>query len=238
MPTSTANARRRVTPSLLYLWFFLTLATIGFAVMMGGVWKAQPGWIAAGGTLMAFATLTFLFLQFWTTGVRAAPSAAPWVSRSMPSAAVPRAASASPFGFISKLPQPTTAAVRPDDLVEFETVPQAPTSLELPGAFSTTLHAEASAETGSRVPSPMAAIFGREDFVPAVERRQEIVAGLPLVASILAEGPEPHEAETVPSRPGRTRGQCGGCQTFLWAPMQRPIRLRCPKCGRVSTLTE
>jgi hypothetical protein len=35
---------------------------------------------------------------------------------------------------------------------------------------------------------------------------------------------------------GTTVGKCGGCGTRLYAPPERPLRLRCPKCEKVTTL--
>jgi len=74
-------------------------------------------------------------------------------------------------------------------------------------------------------------------MVHATERRREIVQGLPLLSSIFGTEPATTK-EVAPQRAGRSRGQCGGCGTMLWAPAQRPLRLRCPKCGHVRTLTE
>jgi hypothetical protein len=35
---------------------------------------------------------------------------------------------------------------------------------------------------------------------------------------------------------GHTRGRCGACRTVIFAPTARPIRLRCPRCGRSTLL--
>lgn len=36
--------------------------------------------------------------------------------------------------------------------------------------------------------------------------------------------------------PGTTRGRCSGCSTMLYAPQERPIHLRCPKCEKLTLL--
>ena len=35
---------------------------------------------------------------------------------------------------------------------------------------------------------------------------------------------------------GMTRGKCGGCGTVLLAPAERPMKLRCPQCDKVTLL--
>lgn len=37
---------------------------------------------------------------------------------------------------------------------------------------------------------------------------------------------------------GTKMGRCGGCNTVLLAPTERPLRLRCPRCRRVTLLKE
>ena len=112
-----------------------------------------------------------------------------------------------------------------DDLVEFELVgeKQLPTKLVVPSAFDNdppTASREVSVTTGA-----------------AMQRRKEMVSGLPLVASILADEPPAATQVTAPPQHTKSRGQCSACGTMLWAPMQRPLRLRCPRCGHVRTLT-
>lgn len=68
--------------------------------------------------------------------------------------------------------------------------------------------------------------------VPAAKRRGEWAARTPTASAILGAT----QNVTGPTRPGRTRGRCGGCGTALWAPAYRPIRLRCPKCQKSAWL--
>ncbi len=111
-----------------------------------------------------------------------------------------------------------------EDLIEFELVDekQSPTQLVVPSAFQNdppTVSREVTVTTGA-----------------AMQRRKEMVSGLPLLTSILA-GEPPAATQVAAPPPGKTRGQCSACSTMLWAPSQRPLRLRCPRCGHVRTLT-
>ncbi|HEX9816493.1 MAG TPA: hypothetical protein VGB18_05895 [Candidatus Thermoplasmatota archaeon] len=111
-----------------------------------------------------------------------------------------------------------------EELIEFELVEekQLPTKLVVPSAFHNeppTVSREVTVSTGQ-----------------AMQRRKEMVSGLPLLTSILADEP-PAATQVAPAQPGKTRGQCSACGTMLWAPSQRPLRLRCPRCGHVRTLT-
>lgn len=89
----------------------------------------------------------------------------------------------------------------------------------------------------------------------ARELADRYTADTPMVRSILSaahEGPSQAHApvrqvtakQVEPGvRPGDapsgTRmGRCGGCNTVLLAPMERPLRLRCPRCRRVTLLKE
>lgn len=112
-----------------------------------------------------------------------------------------------------------------EDLVDFELVEekQLPTKLAVPSAFQNdppTVQREVTVATGA-----------------AMQRRKEMVSGLPLVASILADEPPAATQVVAPPAAGKSRGQCSACGTMLWAPAQRPLRLRCPRCGHVRTLT-
>lgn len=65
-------------------------------------------------------------------------------------------------------------------------------------------------------------------------RRERMARELPLVGGMLSDEPRPEPAE---SHPGKTRGKCSKCNTYLWAPAKRPLRVRCPKCGHEARLT-
>jgi hypothetical protein len=68
--------------------------------------------------------------------------------------------------------------------------------------------------------------------VPASKRRGEWNHHTPTVDSVIGTP----SSVTDHRRPGRTRGQCGGCGTALWAPAYRPIRIRCPSCQKSAWL--
>jgi hypothetical protein len=128
------------------------------------------------------------------------------------------------------IPLPRDLAPAQEELIEFELVnePQVPTRLTVPPAFNYEARADAAPPLRSREAIAAGA---------AVSRRKEMVSGLPLVSSILADEP-PAAQQVAPSVPGKSRGQCSACGTMLWAPATRPLRLRCPRCGHVRTLTE
>jgi len=65
-------------------------------------------------------------------------------------------------------------------------------------------------------------------------RRERMARDLPLVGSMLTDQPRPEPRE---SHPGKTRGKCSKCSTYLWAPAKRPLRVRCPTCGHEARLT-
>jgi hypothetical protein len=124
-----------------------------------------------------------------------------------------------------------SANAQDDELIEFQLIDekQSPTRLVVPPAFNMESHVEAAPPMRSR---EMAITTGA-----ALARRKEMVSGLPLLSTILADEPPVATMVTAPT-PGKTRGQCSACGTMLWAPTQRPIRLRCPRCAHVRTLTE
>jgi hypothetical protein len=242
MHMSNESGRHR----LLALWLFLTIAAVGLAMIASSAWFSTPGLLTMGSAILASGAFCFLVVQFWTSGTR-------------PSAVGASNARAIDYTFNDAVPAPVLKpsnampaaaavgrhhAVPPkfeEDLVEFENAgPEIPTTLKLPTAFQ--VEAQADAEPVARQPwieQTIAASDGplEREFVPAVERRHEIVSGLPLLSQIFSEV-APRTAAPTPERGGKTRGQCGSCGTFLWAPSQRPIRLRCPKCGHVKTLTD
>ena len=129
---------------------------------------------------------------------------------------------AAPAGF--------NASANDEELIEFQLADDnqhLPTRLVVPPAFEMETRVDAAPLARSREITTGAAL----------SRRKEMVSGLPLLSTILAD--EPPAATMVPApTPGKTRGQCSACGTMLWAPTQRPIRLRCPRCAHVRTLTE
>ena len=222
-----SHAYSRSGRSLWSLWSLLTIATAGFALLAAGIYLESNRYVGLGTGVFTLGGIGFLFVQFWKVGT-ASPGA--------PLRPVP---AATQVAVATPLPTPTDLAG--EDLIEFELVEEksAPTTLEVPSAFHVEARADAAPpEPGAAFPWLTKDTTGAtETFVPATERRKDIVQGLPLLSSIFsAEPATPKEVAT--ERPGRTRGQCGGCGTMLWAPTQRPLRLRCPKCGHVRTLTE
>jgi hypothetical protein len=227
--------------SLLALWLFLTTAGCGLALIVATLVAPTLDLVPLGAAVLGSGALCFLVVQFWTTGTRATAAPVPTAARPVDfaySTARPSRARGAP----SPVRHHAAPAGSEEDLVEFELVgtEPAPTSLHVPAAFQV----EAQADAEPPRPRPWieqtisaASTEPLRDYTPAVERRQEIVSGLPLLSSIFSEPTIAAETST-PSRNGKTRGQCGSCGTFLWAPTQRPIRLRCPKCGHVKTLTE
>ncbi len=84
------------------------------------------------------------------------------------------------------------------------------------------------------------------DMVDDSKRRQELkdryTAETPLVRQAMAEPPmivadrAPAGVEPGFAAPGMSVGQCGRCKTVVMAPDQRPIRLKCPECAKVTLL--
>jgi hypothetical protein len=196
------------------LWGFLTVASVGFALTLAGLVNRLDPLVGWGMTTMAFATLVFLFIQFWTVSVaRTTPPAAPRLDD-----LAQRAVNMKPL-------EPP-----PQDLVEFkvETVPK-PARPE--GAWPEATQESLRRQRAAQQPMPT----GEFELPPAFRKRQEFTKTMPIVRSVF-EGPEEEEEPEIPQRPGKTRGQCSSCQTYIWAPKKRPIKLRCPKCGKVALL--
>lgn len=76
------------------------------------------------------------------------------------------------------------------------------------------------------VPSPAPATSPR---AASMVVRKEPAA---ILAKVAPPGTDP---DFTPG--GMARGKCGGCETILLAPQERPLNLRCPKCGKVTKLT-
>lgn len=260
MPSSwsTGGATRRAR--ILWNWLYFTLLAAGFATIVAAVLLANEFWIGIGVTAFSLGGLLLAVSLFFAHATLRAPVAAPTPAAAQAAPVMPEfrhyrsspkassggeiqfdydAASPGSKGASSNVYPPlrgaqAAAPAGQEELIEFELVEerQAPTRLGVPPAFQLEQTVDALAE-GPVAITPAAV---REDFVPAVARRKEIVSGLPILSRVFAD--EPPAATQVQTRPdGKTRGQCGNCGTFLWAPSERPIRLRCPRCGNVKTLT-
>ncbi|MFO1532315.1 MAG: hypothetical protein ABR562_01230 [Thermoplasmatota archaeon] len=73
---------------------------------------------------------------------------------------------------------------------------------------------------------------GHTPGLPAVmERDMAVRVERAVVARVAGPNDDP---EWNPE--GTTKGKCGGCGAMLYAPPQRPIHLRCPKCDKVTLL--
>lgn len=252
MPSSWANRPTSHRVRVIWSWTYVTLMACGFATIAAAVYLANEFWIGLGATAFCLGGLLLAFNQFFAQATLAVPpaprpataAAAPVASakgRSIdfsydaapaaPSAAAPQ----NIYPPLQRAPASHASAGREEEpLIEFELVtePQAPTRLDVPPAFQLEDTVDALAEG----PVALTPAVQREDFVPAVARRREIVSGLPILSRVFADE-APAATQVTPRADGKTRGQCGNCGTFLWAPSERPIRLRCPRCGNVKTLT-
>lgn len=209
------------------LWVFLTAATIGFVVLIGGIFGDLYGATLAGAGLMAFATMLYLFVHFWSTAHAsfAATQRGLGLPTPEPIPGRPRAVHAS--GPARRVQTPSDAnAFNFDHLVTH--------TLER----TTTEGTPAVPQWERRAVMEQAVMAGSstttvvERRPPATERRSEWIGGLPIIKEVLGDTGRPTDA----AKPGRTKGQCSNCRTILWAPAQRPIRLRCPKCSKVAWL--
>lgn len=230
---------------------YVTLMACGFATIAAAVYLGSESWIGLGVTVFSLGGLMLAFSLFFAQATRVMPAAGrPVMAGSAPPAvarprgigfsydAAPAAQRAAAAQNLHPPLQRAVAASPPassdEELIEFELVDerQAPTLLDVPPAFQLEDTVDALAEG----PVALTAALEREDFVPAVARRREIVSGLPILSRVFADE-APAAIQVTPRADGKTRGQCGNCGTFLWAPSERPIRLRCPRCGNVKTLT-
>lgn len=251
MPSSWSAGGVTHRARVMWNWAYVSLMACGFATILASALLRNEEWIgygaaafSLGGLLLA---LTLFFAHATHAPARGLPSAAPVPARPVSAArgidfsyeaATPPSRAASnvypPLG-ASQAPQgASSAAPQEEDLIEFELVTEseAPTRLSVPPAFQLEQTVDALAEG----PIALQPAFQRDDFVPAVARRREIVSGLPILSRVFADE-APAATRVQPRADGKTRGQCGNCGTFLWAPSERPIRLRCPRCGNVKTLT-
>jgi hypothetical protein len=94
-----------------------------------------------------------------------------------------------------------------------------------------------------RVQTEMAEPSRRHEFADRYTREA------PTLRAILDDAPRatPPVPEQIASRapgdmntdfvaPGMSVGSCGQCRTLLLAPQQRPLRLKCPECAKVTLL--
>lgn len=221
-------------PLLLGLWSFFALATLGFVVFLAGVLAQAPVLMVFGAALLGLATVLYLFTQFWSAAGSEpsprTPGARPALARAVaagPTPAPPRDRSANFEHLMSHTlerippPEPMTP-----DRHEHASV------LVAPGVSGS-----ATESALGRAPAPPRPPTGGADASPygtAALRRKTIFHELPLVARILDDAPP----VAAPPRNGRTRGRCSGCDAILGAPAQRPLRLRCPRCGRTALLSD
>lgn len=236
MPSTRDGAS--VGARTLTLWAFLTIAALGFALTAAGLTMAPDPLVWWGVAIMGFATLVFLFIQFWHTQTSSASSAsppAPEPSRPRPVVGRPKKA------VTPALNDQAQAAVNlagsaEEGLVEFtidappKPEPDAPRPRHRrEGSWPEATETQWRRQRQKKLPP------GEFELPPAFQKRKEFTADMPIVRSIFED--EPEEDEAPVERDGKTRGQCGECGTYLWAPKRRPIRLRCPKCGKVARLT-
>jgi len=221
MSTAQALPRRAIWG----LWVFFTAATIGFVVLIGGLFGGDDQLTLAGAGLMAFSTLVYLFVHFWTSAHASLSAASESEPAPVSAPAAPRRVAA---GRVERVQQPSDANPYNFDGLLSHTLervaPPQPVAVQAP--------ARAATHSDNLVTTAPASRVSLEHIVPATQRRSEWIGGLPIIKQVLGEA----QPVTSPARPGKTRGQCSNCQTILWAPKQRPIRLRCPQCGKVAWL--
>lgn len=231
-----ATPQRSMPPAFFGLWLLLGVGLLGLGVLVFGLFLSRTTLQQMGTSILATATLAYLFLQFWIT-YRAAPVAASLVAR--PVGAGARTNGHASLGYPPQ-PHPDGAAkAAVPDLVLFEPVP---TLDAVPEATGSQKAQEVLAQTVLAEPRPTPAWPPAAEEPPreaqpdyhaaTLERRNAFLKDLPLVEKILNAPPEKPRAPRAP----RTLGQCSHCGTRLWAPAKRPIRLRCPRCNHTATL--
>lgn len=225
-------------------WFLLTLATAGFAVTLAGLTSAPGAYVGYGMAITAFAGLLFLINQFYGS-VTGGTQVADRQSAKRPTA--PRVAAARqktkpPAAAGYDLPPPDAVPDGPGvDQVDKEPAfsikrPRRPVAKK-PRAEGAWPEATERLWRQRQGQGPQVRADGDFELPPAFRdgamlKRKKFLQEMPIVQHILDEAPGP----TATRRDGKTRGKCGGCGTYLWAPPERPIRLRCPKCGKIALL--
>lgn len=216
------------------LWLLFTFATIGFVVFFFGLLGKQEGQTQFGVALLTFSVLTWLFFQLWSASRSANRRTAATLAGAVtgrpivaglhtPAASMtPDSAAAPGQNFEHLLGHTLEHVVAPEP--PLRDAPATGVGRALTASIQVT-----NAEAG-----PVPARYQKDYFVHAVKRRSEMVQTLPNLRTILDEG----EPVTNAQHPGKTRGQCSGCDAVLWAPAVRPIRIRCPRCSKTAWLGE
>lgn len=225
------------------------LAVVFFAVGLGGLalaWTAArtdvAGVFTAVGLATAGAAHALLLLTFFATTVDPQEQAA--VKEEPPAPAAPRPSRPVPeLHFEYEDPQPAASAA-PEHMVlpkAFQEGPPTPGGEEALVAFEAAPRAEARPAPRQAAPATPAKREPREEL------RERYTRNTPTLRRVLEEEKQPEapvvRAERCPEEfdpdwipDGKTRGRCGGCSTTVLAPTARPVRLKCPQCGRITLL--
>ena len=145
---------------------------------------------------------------------------------------IPRAAKPRPSIVAKRAPSPPAPTPAARD-IEFEyAAPRAPERLVLPSAF----------QEPTPQADPKAWPERRTARITRGELARRYTEKTPLVREILTTSGATMKVPEILATPGRTavngmaRGKCGGCGMIILAPEERPIRLRCPGCGKGNLL--
>ncbi len=189
------------------LWIYFAASLIGFLLLLIGLLAEQAKLQLLGAALLAFAVLTYLFIHALAA-----------LQGTLGTGGT-RVAAPTPGQNLEHLLGHALERVPPP-----EAVPVAAPLAVAPAAF-------AAAPTGVATAAGPAG-YQREPYVPAYRRRHGWVQDLPIVRTVLDDA----KPTLVAVKAGRTRGQCSGCGATLTAPAHRPIKIRCPQCGRSARL--
>jgi hypothetical protein len=209
--SSATSDQRSVRGLRAVHWTLLGIVFIGAAAIVAGLAASRAAWLVAGVGLAGLAVAVFAALTLRSTRAPSKQNFEGLVSSTKHEA---------PVEYEQTTPAP--------QLVEFKAVgarpkPSAAMPAAREGAWPESTQRLWKQRQRERLP------VGEFEVPPAFKKRREFTRSMPLVRSVLEDDPPKPP-------PGKTRGRCGGCETYLWAPETRPIRLRCPKCGRVALL--
>lgn len=227
---------------LLLLGILIGTAIGGFGLTVWAADADSSKWEIIGITTAAASTIFFLAAFFVVLArVRASKQAAP-----PPGVPAPFARKASlPVPYLRPKTAPATRANFEHLLDHTLEAPEAHAPRTNAGVHVQMSHAPVTTDDGdgtveflpvveASAPVPPAALaIPDPPKRTAVERRPDMVRDLPILRTVFAE---PDAPQTPQNRTGKTRGKCSACNTLLWAPARRPIKLRCPKCGHTATL--